>query len=99
MQKYGIAAAKNVSAERLQGLREATKQRTLDMVRRRGEEHGLAGEPMDAATIERTGESDFSTQFAHEYSSGYVKGRETRGKGRRRKNYKKTRKTRRHARK
>ncbi len=91
-----MRAFENLPEEEKENLRENLRQKNLKRIEEKGEADGLAGVPMNKDILERTGESPYSTKTAQSYSTGYVRGRETRGKGRNKKKGKKSgRKTRR----
>ncbi len=86
---------RSISPEDREDLKQSLLEKTFQNIEKTGEKHGLEGIPMDKDVIERTGEGPNLTKAAQHYSVGYVRGRETRGHGRR-KNIKK--KTKKHAR-
>ena len=72
----------NSTPEQKEALKQTLRDRLLKQIEGDGERDGLDGKPMNAAKIESTGESDFFTKQALSYAKGYVRGRETRGRGR-----------------
>ena len=95
LSKEGV---EQMSPEQKKEFGKVLRERTLKSYEDLGKMHGLEGEKMDTE-ITNWANSPYFAEHAQRYAVGYVKGRETRGRGRRRKHSKKQRKTRRHSRK